>query len=126
MLYLRPDERQMFSALAEGLTGGVLVEDENVEPTDSATAMRVRLELLRVQDPLLSEFAKKAVNCATAEEASALFAATDISSVHDDDLAELFFALGSLTLTAIIKDLLAKASTAEDLEDLEALTGIRH
>ena len=126
MLTLRSDELALFQSLSGGLRDGWQTEEEQLEAKDSNEFMQMRLELLHVRSTVLKDFVSKVKASKNPQEVAKLFAEMDLHEVEDADLAELFFALGPVPLTLIIKDLLSNASSDSDLQDLEALTGIRH
>ncbi len=50
----------------------------------------------------------------------------DLSGVDEDDLAQLFFAMGPAAITELISKHLESLTTDEAVEQLAALTTIRH
>ena len=57
---------------------------------------------------------------------AALLADFDLKDVDEDDVAELFFALGPAAVTQLIAALFVTATTDADIEGITALTVIRH
>ena len=49
----------------------------------------------------------------------------DISTLPHEQLAELFFVLGTRVISAMIQCLLSRVTTDEDLEGIAVLTNIR-
>lgn len=125
-LYLTKEEKKIFDALSEGVRDGWEVEEENGTFDDNAEKMRTRLALLRLHDPKLMSLRDKASGSTDIDRIAELVQEMDLSGISEDDLAELFFALGPSVLSTIIGDLLKSATTDKDIDDLQSLTFIRH
>ncbi|MDD5470110.1 MAG: hypothetical protein PHO92_04930 [Candidatus Peribacteraceae bacterium] len=124
-LILTADERKIFDTLPATLKEGWSVETEKESFQDSEEKLSMRLALLRLHDPKLLDLQKRAVGL-SGEQLAALIAQTDLKGVADDDLAELTFAVGPSILGTLIGGLLQKVKTDAALEDIAALTTIRH
>ncbi len=124
-LSLTAEEKKMFDGLSAKVKEGWEAQEEKGSYQDSPEKLSTRLALLRVHDPKLLEFQKKAAGL-SAEKLSELIAKTDLTGVTDDDLAQLSFAIGPTILTRLIGGLLQAVKTDDDLEGIAALTVIRH
>ena len=93
---------------------------------DSPERRRMRLYLLRLHDPHLQAFVEEAKKRDTPEALIQLIYNTNLAGVDDSDLAELFFVLGPNALSALIQKMLLECKTDSDLQDIAALTEIRH
>lgn len=126
LLHLTAQERAIFDSLPEKLREGWEMEEEKFTYHDTPERMRMRIELMRVHDPKLLEFQKKASQVRSREEFLILAKSTDLSGVSHADLAELFFVLGPEPVSLIVQRLLQEAKADVHLELLVALTAIRH
>lgn len=124
-LHLTQAERNIFHGLSERLRDGWEVTLEARSAPDHRENREIRVQLLRLHDPKLLRFQKKAAAISDPEELAELVADTDLAEVSDADLAELFFALGPATLTKVIGVMLQMAKTDQDLQGIAALTAIR-
>lgn len=125
-LYLTQAEHKTFDAFSDALKDGWEVEAETAQYTDTRQKQLIRLSLVRLHDPKLVALRESVQKCSTKEEVIALLQEKDLTDVGNDELAELFFALGPATLSGLIYAVLAQSSTDKDLEALAALTLIRH
>ena len=124
-LHLTQAEREIFEGLSEQLRDGWEIALENRSGPDHRENREIRMQLLRLHDPKLLRFQKRASSVSDPEELAGLVAETDLSEVSDADLAELFFTLGPATLTRVIGVMLQMAKTDQDLQGIAALTAIR-
>ncbi len=125
-LFLTAVEQKLFDALSSDLREGWNVELESDSPTETSEHIRMRLYLLQLNDPKLVSFRERIKACETSDALAAQIAKMDLSGVSDEDLAELFFALGPNALSFLIADGLTNAKTDTDLDAIEALMLIRH
>jgi len=125
-LYLTAGERALYDALSVELKEGWEVEEETQIFTDSPQKQMIRFSLLRIHDPKLLSLREKSMKASTVEEVAALIHDADLKGVDEDDLAELFFALGPTVLTRLIETMFTSVKTDADVEGITALTVIRH
>ncbi len=125
-IYLTAQEKNIYDALPDDVREGWEVEDETVSYQDSDAKRATRFALLRLHDPKLLAFRDVASKVKNIEDLNVLNQRSDLSDVQDADLAELFFALGPEVLTHLIGFLFPSISDDEALEDIVALTVIRH
>ncbi len=124
-LYLTADESTVFQSLPDAVRDGWKVEREERTYADSPEKKATRISLMRLHDRKLLDFQKKAQTAQSDRELAAALASMDLKGVAEDDLAELFFALGPTALSMLIAELLAAAKNDSDLEDIASLTAIR-
>jgi hypothetical protein len=125
-IYLTKAELVIWNGLEQALKDGWNVEDEKGTSEDSPTHRTMRLQLVRLQDPRLLAFVERAKKCASSDELAALITSTDLQGVVDSDLAELFFAIGPVPITAVMQQLLKEAKTDNDIDGIAALSTIRN
>ena len=106
-LSLTAEEQKMFDGLPDKLKEGWEVQEERGSYQDSPEKLSTRLALLRVHDPKLLEFQKKAAGL-SAEKLSELIAKTDLTGVPLDGIEP-----GSHQLKIIVKDNLGNESTLD-------------
>src|SRR3989339_1049927 len=104
-LSLTAEEKKIFDGLPAPVREGWEVQEEKGSYQDSQEKLSTRLALLKVHDPKLVDFQKKAAGM-SAEQLSELIAKTDLTGVADADLAQLSFAVGPTILTRLIGGLL--------------------
>jgi len=125
-LWLTAEERTFFMTLPAELRDGWELQAETQTFTDTSERRAARLGLVRLHDPALLALRDKAKEASSPEALAALLAEMDLHDVTEDDLAELFFALGPDALTGLIAPLLRAAKTDGDLDDVASLLLIRH
>lgn len=125
-LFLTDSEKAIFDGFEASQKEGWEVQDETLTFQDTEEYRKIRLELLRVHDPKLQDFQKKATEAKNSEEVEELIANIELQNLPEDDLMQLFFAMGPDVLTSFIKVYLEQAKTDDDLEAACALTNIRH
>lgn len=125
-LHLTPAEQSLFEALPEALREGWEVASETLTYTDNPQKQVVRLSLLRLHDPTLKAFREKVMQCEGMEQIVSLIQNTDLSDVQEEDIAQLFFALGPEVLSRMITAMLSQASADKHIETIAGFASIRH
>jgi len=125
-LFLTAEEQKLFEALPGSLKEGWQAKEETRQFTDSQQKASIRLHLLRLEDPKMLQFVEEAKSKESVDDVAALINDTDLSGVSERELAKLFFALGPAPLGQIISSMLPEAKTDKDLEEIVAITTIRH
>jgi len=125
-LHLTRDESSVFQSLPDALRDGWQVDDESSVISDEPPRKLVRLKLLSLKDPSLKRLQEKLSPMDDPEQAAAELATLDLAAVPYEDLAELVFAMGPASLSVLIVHMLRSATTDGDLEDISALTFLRH
>lgn len=126
VLHLLPSERTLLEALPASLQDGWTVEEESLTYKDTLQKQMMRLSVVRLHDPSLIKLREKAQTIINPQQMTDLLASQDLSLVGEDDLAQLFFALGPNVLSQLIAELLKKVKSDADMEGVTALTVIRH
>lgn len=124
-LHLTDSEQALYQNLAADVRDGWEIATEDLPIQDSPEKRAVRMSLLRIRDPklvLIQELAaggdSKAVIDAIQNH--------DLSEVNEEDLQQIFFALGPVVVTKLIESMIPEAKTDKDVEGITALTVIRH
>ena len=125
-LYLTKAEQSLFLALPETVKEGWKVEAENLSFTDSIEHRRMRMRFMRLHDQRWQDLIEKAKTASDEKALATLILKTGIKGIDDGDLSALFFVLGPGPLSTVIADSLSSASSDSELEDVSALTTIRH
>lgn len=125
-IYLMAGERSAFDALPPDVRSGWQVEEERGTPSDSPEKRSMRMQLLHLRDPKLQGFLQAANAVGSLDAMVALLNDTSLEGVADNDLEELFFALGPEALSVFIAAELTRVQSDHDLEGVVALTVIRH
>ena len=125
ILILTADEKKIFDSLSDTLKDGWKVENEVPLPPDSAAKRKARYELMKIQNAELQSLVQQSMN-ADVDVLATKIDEMDLSTMSYADLIELFFALGPVSLSAIIAHLLSEARTDDDIRNIGALTAICH
>lgn len=125
-LFLTPQEEAVFARLGADIREGWNIAAENLVFEDSPMKLHLRLGLLRLHDPALLKLRERVKTLQDPKTIAEEISSIDHSLLLHDDLAALFFAMGSGVLTELIALLLPAAASDKDLADLAALTFIRH
>ncbi len=125
-LWFTTDEQRIFTSLPPSVQDGWEVREETQAFTDTPERRNARLNLMRLHDPKLLAFQKQARIESAPDAIGKLLEEMDMRDVAEDDLAELFFALGPDVLTHIITPLLGAAKDDGDVDDIASLLLIRH
>jgi len=125
-IYLMAGERSAFDALPQEVRSGWQVEEEKGTSSDSPEKRKMRMQLLHLRDPKLQAFLLAANEAGSLDAMVDLLNDTSLEEVADNDLEELFFALGSEALGVFIAAELGRVQNDHELEGVVALTVIRH
>lgn len=125
-LHLTAAEIKLFQALPKELTKDWEATEETVVFTDTPEKMQIRMRNLTVHDPKLVALKAKAQSITTEKEFAALTGDIDFATIDQEDLIELYFAIGPDALTVFIGDALKHTKTSDDMIGLASLTIIRH
>ena len=125
-LWLTASEQAAFKEISDSVKEGWEVKAETGTVEDTPEKRTMRLALTRLHDPKLLKLREKAQNASSDKELAMLLQETDLQNVQEDDLAELFFALGPESLTTLIGAMIKDAASDDDLEGIVSLTVIRN
>lgn len=125
-MYLTKDEKKMFEKVPEALRKGWTVEEEKMVFEDSPTKVSIRMRNMTIKDPVLLALKEKASSTKAPEEVAKILGTVDLSKISQDDLAELYFAMGPVPLTTIIGNSFKGLTTVEAVAGLASVATIRH
>lgn len=124
-LYLTTEEKTMYDALPEHLREGWNVTDET-EWYERAEELDLRYRMADLMDPACRELLEAAKDVRSSADFEKVAATFDVSSLSQEQTAELFFILGSKIVTYMIAYLLKSVENDEDIEGIGGLSAIRH
>jgi hypothetical protein len=125
VLHLTTAEQVLWARVPQNFQSDWTVETEAGTWRDSPDRRRIRIQLVKLQDPKLLAFMEKAKITPSADALALLLSETDLKGVMDSDISELFFVLGPAAVGKLIELMLTTAKTKVDLEGIAALTTIR-
>ena len=125
VLVLTADEKKAFTALPDALKEGWQVQDETTKFSDTAEEQMMRIKLMELKGFQFADLPLKSKNI-TPEQLEEWAKSLSLSKLSDDDMTEIFFALGPVSLSRIIVQLLELAQNDQDVEFVSALATIRH
>lgn len=119
-IYLTQAEQSVFSSLSDSKNWKVVSE---TVPQDTEQAMSIRYGLMRLRDPQLKSFQEGVRAAKSQQDVIALVKNLDLTKLSDDDLSELYFAMGAVGITTIIAGLLTDKAP---VDAIAAFSEIRH
>lgn len=122
-LYLTTEEKVYFEQYPAKNRKEWTVTDEKQVFDDTKERFMVRISMMKLRSPELLELQEKVKKLPNEQEILKLLDSIKISQIPDEDLFEIFFAIGPKLMTVYILDLLSKQS---DLSLVSALTFIRN
>jgi hypothetical protein len=125
VLHLTTAEQVLWARVPQNFQSDWTVETEAGTWRDSPDRRRIRIQLVKLQDPKLLAFMEKAKITPSADALALLLSETDLKGVMDSDISELFFVLGPAAVGKLIELMLTTSKTKADLEGIAALTTIR-
>lgn len=126
-LQLTQAEMKLFQALPETVRNGWKTEEEKLTFEDTPSRRAMRMSVIQLQDPRLLDLRKNIAELQQKpDEAKELIDALDFSGMSDDDMIQLFYAMGPDAVSFIIMQLLTAKTTDDDLKMVASLSMIRH
>ena len=125
-LFLTKEEQSVFDQLSADLKEGWDATLESLQYQDTMERQIMRLSLIRLHDPKLQALRSASQNAQTVDDVVAIVSDFDLKNIDEDDLAELFFAMGPNVMSGLIVLQLQSVKTDADIEGVSALTVIRH
>ncbi len=125
-LYLLPAEEKLLAALPGSITAGWTVEKETAVIIETADELKLRYRIANFTDPNVKALAESMKGAASSAEIEKILQTFDMQKLPQDQLAELFFTLGTKVTGWMITYVLSKAKDQEDMEGAAGLTLIRH
>ncbi len=127
-IFLNTEEKEAFNSLSDDLKGDWEVQDEIIEYEESADKQRMRCKLMKLSDPALQKAFDEVQNLKEGDQEAFnnWVSSLSLSELNDDDMNEIFYALGPVSISNMIKQMLAEAKEADDVEYVAAISAIRH
>ena len=125
-VFLTISEQSVFSTLPAAVHTMATIESEMLSYEDSEKKREIRARNMQLRHPSLLKLRERLTSTLTPKEVAAILATMDLSVLPEDDLAELYFAMGPTVISDLIGNLLKNVRTLEDFEALTSLTLIRH
>ena len=127
ILRLTKAEEKLFRALPDAVRDGWQVEEETLTYDDKPENRILRLQFINFTSPPMVAFAQKARAAKSKEALAALVESElNIASMSNDDLGQLFYALGPDVVTQLITEILRVAKDDEAILTVASLGKIRH
>lgn len=125
-IHLTAGEQKIFSKLPEMVRKGFEVREETLRFQDSDDKRAVRMRNLKLKSPILLAFQKKSANLKTVDDLKKAAETLDMSAIPQEDMIELYFAMGPGVVSVMIAAALEDAKTAESVGVIAGLAFIRH
>ena len=125
-LHLYPLEQAAFNELPKNLQEGWTWQEEKLTFEDSDVYRDLRLSIMKLHDSALLELRDRLRNVKSNEETKTFLDEFDLRHVNNEDLTQIFYAMGPTPLNYIILSTLALAKNDEDVEMAANLSGMRH
>lgn len=122
-LFFTAEEQVMFDALSHELTDGWDVKIEIIKYKDTPQLMQVRMRNMTLKDPQLLVLKGKLNDM---NDIQTLANTVEIASVDEEDLMELYYALGPDVLTHFISEGLAHVQSKHDIDAIHSLSVVRN
>ena len=125
LLHLTGRETALWERLPSNLREGWAVETDDRAFADSDERRQARLELMRIQDPVLLAFRERLRGMTSWAEFEAAVATVPLQDVSHADLLQLFYGLGPAMIAPMIEQGLSQANADDDIAAVAALSHIR-
>jgi hypothetical protein len=125
-LYLTADEKKLFEALPKELTKEWTVEEERLRFEDSPEKLALRMKNVELHDPKLVALKEKAASAQTQADWEALPKDVNFADANEEDLMELYFAMGPSMLSIFIEESFKHANAQGVMLNIVALSAVRH
>ena len=125
-LYLTADEKKLYDALSDDLKEGWETEEETITFEDTDELRQLRIDLMEVSSPVTKDIQEKAQGKKTMQEAAEALKDYDLTNLSEDDMWEVFFALGPDTVTSMIEKLFVDVKEDKDVENISTFSIVRH
>lgn len=125
-LYLTEKEQKLFSALPGEKKSGWNTEVESCVIIDTEEQRMIRLHLLRVHSATAQSLADHLRSAGDAAAMIQIAKGADLSLLSEEDLQQIFFAVGPVIITRILGEVLFSVRNDEDIEFVAALSLVRH
>ena len=125
-LHLRKEEAKIFHGLPKDLQDGWKVGEEKGTSDERPEELMMRYQMVSFSDPKLQKLIGAARAAQTPEAFEKIASGFDFSALSHEEMAEVFFTLGTRLLGKIIQTHLQEVKNDEDLQGIAALSEIRH
>lgn len=125
-VFLTAHEQSAFLQLPAAIRPMATVEPEVLSYQDNDKRREIRVRNMQLRHPTLLQLKERLTSASALKEVTALLATMDFSVLPEDDLAELYFAMGPNVVSQLLTNLLPNVRSKEDLEALVSLSLIRH
>jgi hypothetical protein len=125
VLYLTATEKAMYEKLPKSLRDGWSVVNESITTYETAEELHFRYQIAHFEHPSCAAVAKAAKDVQSVKDIERIAATCDVAALSREQLAELFFVLGTKVLSFMILYLLERVKDDQDVEGLAAFTAIR-
>jgi hypothetical protein len=124
-IYLTQAEQRLFQALPEKLRSFWTVSPEKIGYEESQAKQRVRCKFMKLS-PALKKGMDQIGAISSQESFEKWAASIDISKLTDNDLKEVFYALGPVSIGRMLEQMIPGAVSGDDVEAVAAIAAIRH
>lgn len=126
-LHLTKGELELFNKLSDAVRNGWKPVEEVLTFEDTTHRRYMRMSVMKLHDPRLLGLRDQLMNMQEKpEEARKLLDSLDVSSINDDDMMQLFYAMGPDALSFMIIQILMDNPDDAALEMVASLSMIRH
>ena len=125
-LFLRRGEKHAFDALPPSLHEGWNVEEETLESEERREEIVMRAKMFRCANHECQKIIAAIVHAKNPKEMEALVEQCDFAAFSPEQIAEIFFTLGTGALDLLVRSALRVADSDRDIEGIAGLTQIRH
>lgn len=101
------------------------MEAENISYEESEAKQRVRCKFMKLS-PKIQKSMSSVASAVSPEGMEKWVASLDLQSLTDDDIRELFYALGPVSIGRILERTIPLVQSDTDLEAVAAIAVLRH
>ncbi len=124
-LFLTAKEQAALTSIPAVLVAKTVMQTETLAYADTPQRRSIRVRNMQLAHPAFRELKEK-FSGGTLAECMKFVAEIPFESVSEDDLTELYFAMGPDVLTSLIAGMLPHVHSDDDVEALMSLSFIRH
>ncbi len=125
-VYLTTEEKERWEKLPSNFIENITVENETMQFADSPEKITIRMRNLKVEHPSLVALREHAKDVQTADDFKNALESIDLEALPENDLMELYFAMGPELIGSIIKESIGDIASSDDAESFASLTFVRH
>lgn len=118
-------EQRLFQTLPENVRSAWTVSPEEIEYQESHAKQRVRCKFMKLSSALQKSVEQ--IGALASQESFEKWAASiDVRQITDNDLREIFYALGPVSIGRMLEQMIPHVVSADELEAVAAIAAIRH